>query len=65
MTIPLVVILGALAFGIIRWGKQKISGVLVGVLLGLALASTVIGPPIINAVQVASTTVISAVAGLI
>jgi hypothetical protein len=65
MTIPLVVILGAVAFGVIKWGKQKLSGIIVGVLFGLALASTVVGPPIIHAVQVASTTVLTAITGLV
>lgn len=61
MTIPLVVLLGILAFGLIRWGKQKVSGIVVGVLFGLALASTVVGPPILRAVTIASTTVVQAV----
>ena len=61
MTIPLVVLLGILAFGLIRWGKQKLSGIVVGILFGLALASTVVGPPILRAVQVASTTVVQAI----
>ena len=61
MTIPLVVILGLLAFGLVRWGKQKISGLLVGILLGLALASTAVGPPILDAVTSASRTVFAAI----
>lgn len=48
ITIPLVLLLGLLAFGLVRWGRQKLSGVLVGVLFGLALASTSVGPPIIH-----------------
>ena len=48
LSIPLVLILGLLAFGLIKWGKQKVSGVLVGVLFGLALASTAAGPPILR-----------------
>lgn len=48
MTIPLVLLLGFLAFGLIRWGNQKVSGVVVGVLFGLALASTAVGPPILG-----------------
>lgn len=47
-TIPLVLLLGFLAFGLVRWGKQKPSGVVVGVLFGLALASTAVGPPILG-----------------
>ena len=65
MTIPLVVILGLLAFGLVKWGKQKVSGVLVGVLLGLALASTAVGPPILDAVASASRTVVSAISSAV
>ena len=65
MTIPLVVILGLLAFGLVRWGKQKLSGVLVGVLFGLALASTAVGPPILHAVTAASKTVVSAISSAV
>ena len=50
VTIPLVVVLGLLAFGLVKWGKQKVSGVLVGVVFGLALATTALGPPILHAV---------------
>lgn len=62
---PLVVILGLLAFGLVRWGKQKISGLLVGILLGLALASTAVGPPILDAVTSASRTVFAAISSAV
>jgi hypothetical protein len=65
MTIPLVLILGALAIGLIKWGKQKISGVVVGVLFGLALASTAVGPPILHTVTAASRTVVAAVSSAV
>jgi len=61
VTIPLVLILGLLAFGLVRWGKQKVSGLLVGILLGLALASTAVGPPILDAVTSASRTIVTAI----
>lgn len=48
LTIPLVLLLGFLAFGLVRWGKYKASGVVVGALFGLALASTAAGPPILR-----------------
>lgn len=47
MTIPIVLLLGFLAFGLVKWGKHKVSGVVVGILFGLALASTAVGPPIL------------------
>lgn len=65
MTIPLVVVLGLLAFGLVKWGKQKVSGVLVGVLLGLALATTAVGPPILDAATSASKTVIAAISSAV
>lgn len=48
LTIPLVILLGFLAFGLVRWGKQSASGVVVGALFGLALAATAAGPPILR-----------------
>lgn len=48
MTIPLVILLGFVAFGLIRWGNQRASGVVIGALFGLALASTAAGPPILS-----------------
>jgi hypothetical protein len=65
ITIPLVIVLGLLAFGLVKWGKQKVSGVLVGVLFGLALATTALGPPILDAVMAASKTVVTAVASAV
>lgn len=61
VTIPLVVLLGLLAFGLVRWGKQKLSGVIVGVLFGLALASTSVGPPILHGLTTMSTTLVKAI----
>ncbi len=61
LTIPLVLILGLLAFGLVKWGKQKVSGVVVGVLFGLALASTSVGPPILHGLTAFSKSVVSAV----
>ena len=61
LTLPLVIVLGLLAFGLVKWGKQKVSGVLVGIVFGLALATTAVGPPILHAVTTASMTVVSAI----
>ena len=61
VTLPLVVLLGLLAFGLVRWGKQKVSGVVVGMLFGLALATTAVGPPILHAVSAASRTIVTAI----
>ena len=61
VTLPLVVLLGLLAFGLVKWGKQKVSGVVVGMLFGLALATTAVGPPILHAVSSASKTIVNAI----
>lgn len=60
MTIPLVILLGFLAFGLVRWGKQKVSGMVVGVLFGLALASTAAGPPVLRGVTAFSASIFRA-----
>jgi hypothetical protein len=65
VTLPIVVLLGLLAFGLVKWGNQKVSGVLVGVVFGLALATTSVGPPILHAVSTASETVVSAISSAV
>ena len=65
VTLPLVVVLGLLAFGLVKWGKQKVSGVVVGMLFGLALATTAVGPPILSAVVSASKTVVAAISSAV
>ena len=47
------------------WGDEKISGILVGVVLGLALATTPVGPPILHAVKVASEAVFTAISAAV
>ena len=61
LNIPLVVLLGVAAIVMVKFVGHKLSGVLVGVLFGLALASTPAGPPIINGVTSLSTTVVASV----
>lgn len=65
LSIPLVVLLGLLAFGLVKWGKQKMSGVVVGVLFGLALASTAVGPPILDGLSSVSSSVVRAVSSTV
>lgn len=65
LSIPLVVLLGLLAFGLVKWGKQKMSGVVVGVLFGLALASTAVGPPILDGLNSVSSSVVRAVSSTV
>ena len=63
LNIPLVVLLGVTAIVMVKFVGHKLSGVLVGVLFGLALASTPAGPQIISGVTSLSTTVLGAVSG--
>ena len=50
VTLPLVVVLGLLAFGLVKWGKQKLSGVLVGSCSAWRWRRRRSGPPILHAV---------------
>lgn len=65
ITLPLVALLAFVAFGLVMWGDEKISSILVGVVLGLALATTPLGSPILHAVKVASETVVTAIAAAV
>jgi hypothetical protein len=61
MTIPFVLLLGAAAFLAVKYGKTTLGGVLLGVLLGMGLMTTAIGPPIYGASQTATVTVFEAI----
>lgn len=65
LSVPMVLLLGFLAFGLVKWGGQKVSGVLVGVLFGLALAATAIGPSLISAFNSLSESLLTAVGSAI
>lgn len=65
MSIPIVLILGFLAFGMVKWGKQKVTPIIVGVLFGLALASTAVGPQLLAGARGFGDVVVAAVAGAI
>ena len=65
LSIPLVIFLGLLAYLLVRYGKQKVSGMVVGVLFGLALASTALGPPILRGVSVLSASLVSAISSAV
>ena len=65
LSIPLVILLGLLAYLLVRYGKQKVSGMVVGVLFGLALASTALGPPILRGVNVLSESLVSAISSAV
>jgi hypothetical protein len=61
VTIPLVAILAILMFLAVKYWKQGAGGAVVGVCLGLALASTAVGPPIMSGLNSFCDTVISAI----
>ncbi len=63
LTIPLVVILAIAAVFMVKYAKHKVGGIVVGVLLGLSLASTSVGPPILSGLTSLSRTVVDAVSG--
>lgn len=65
LSIPLVILLGFLAFGLVRWGKQKVSGVVVGALFGLALASTAVGPPILPGLNSLSSSLVNTISSAV
>jgi hypothetical protein len=65
LSIPLVNLLGLLAYLLVRYGKQKVSGMVVGVLFGLALASTALGPPILRGVNVLSASLVGAISSAV
>ena len=58
LSIPIILVLGLIAFGMIKWGNHKASGVVVGVLFGLTLAATPAGPPILDGFKTFSNSVI-------
>lgn len=60
ITVPMTVILLITAVFLIKYAKHKIGGVVVGVLLGLSLASTSVGPSILSGMTSLSRTVIDA-----
>ena len=65
ITLPLVALIALVAFGLVVWGDERISGILVGVVLGLALATTPVGPPTLHAVKVASEAVFTAISAAV
>ena len=61
VTVPLFLILLIVAYVSVRHGKAGAGGMVLGVLLGLAMASTAIGPPLLNGLTSLSTTVIRSI----
>ena len=65
MTIPLVLLLGIIVVIAVKWGKQKLFGVFLGVLFGLALATTAFGAAILHGVTAMSAAIIAGLSGAV
>ena len=50
VTMPLFAMLALAAFVAVRWGSVKAGPLLFGLLLGLTMASTSLGPPVLDQV---------------
>ena len=60
VTLPLFLILLICAYLSVKHGKTSAAGMALGVLLGLSLASTSLGPPLLGALTDLSTSLVSA-----
>ena len=65
MTIPLTFLALLIAFVAVKWGKVKISHLLLGVFCGLVLASTSFGAPILHGISGFAAAVVGAVSGAV
>jgi hypothetical protein len=64
VTAPLFIVLAIAAFVAVKYGSTKPGGMILGVLLGLSLASTSLGPPMLAALNDAMTSVIDSMSGV-
>jgi hypothetical protein len=65
VTLPLFLILLGAVYVAVRHGKSSAGGMVLGVLLGLAMASTTVGPPLLSGLTTLSTTVIRAISSAV
>jgi hypothetical protein len=65
VTAPLAIILGVIAFFMTKGNASTFGATLVNILFGIALASTIIGPPMINGLESGSNAVIQGVSNSI
>jgi hypothetical protein len=64
VTSPLFIILAVAAVVAVKWGPMKVSHLVLGVLLGLSLAATSLGPPILDGITSAMSSVVSTVSNV-
>lgn len=65
MSVPFLLLVGLIIFARCKWANVSIGDMFIGCLLGLALAGTVIGPPILNGTQTLATAFFNGVAGAV
>ena len=65
VTAPLVLILGVISFFMTKGTASTIAGTIVNVLFGIALASTLIGPPMIDGLEAGSNAVVQGISDAI
>jgi hypothetical protein len=59
VTAPFFIVLAATAVVAVKWGSAKASHIALGVVLGLSLATTSLGPPILDGITTAVDAVVS------
>ena len=64
VTAPLFIIMAVVAFVAVKWGPMKVSHLVVGVLLGLSLASTSVGQPILDGITKAMASAVDTVSNV-
>jgi len=65
VTLPLFLILLGAVYVAVRHGKSSAGGMVLGVLLGLAMASTAVGPTLLTGLTTLSTTVLRAISSAV
>lgn len=61
VTAPLALVLGVISFFMTKGSASTIAGTIVNVLFGIALASTLVGPPMIQGLESGSNAVFSGI----
>ncbi|MGL5825769.1 MAG: hypothetical protein ACRCYU_13310 [Nocardioides sp.] len=61
LTMPLFLVLLLIAFVAVKYGATKLGPVVLGVLLGLTMASTAFGPPLTNGLEQFSRTLVATI----
>jgi hypothetical protein len=65
VTLPLCLFLLGAVYVAVRHGNSSVGGLVLGVLLGLVMASTAVGPPLLTGLTTLSTMVIRAISSAV